>query len=298
MGVFAMIHLARHVLRTTALIVFPGVIAASLVAGCARYIGEPKEPPTTLTHVAGPSGSLRVDDGGSGGLPVVFIHSFAGSTAHWSAQLAHLRKSRRAVALDLRGHGRSAPPSDNDYAIESLAADIAAVVDQLGLKRFVLVGHSLGGAAAIAYAAANPDRVAGLLLVAAPGKVPPEQARKIMAAMESDYDKVTQDFWNKLLSGARPNVKEQVASQMHSVPKKASLIIIAATFRYDPLPALQRYRGPKLAIITQHSETPNDLHNLVPQLTHKRIEDTSHWPHMDKPEEFNRLMDEFLASTQ
>jgi pimeloyl-ACP methyl ester carboxylesterase len=59
---------------------------------------------------------------------------------------------------------------------------------------------------------------------------------------------------------------------------------------------LQRYPGPELAVITQHGDTPNDLHNLVPQLPHKRIEGTSHWPHMDKPEEFNRLMDQFLAT--
>src|SRR6266508_2399049 len=113
-------------------------------------------------EVEAPAVRLHVDDGGAGGVPVVFVHSFAGSSSHWSAQLVHLRKNRRAVALDLRGHGRSAPPRDNDYAIDSLAGDVAAVVDRLGLNRFVLVGHSIGGAAAIAYAGAHPERVAGL----------------------------------------------------------------------------------------------------------------------------------------
>ena len=249
-----------------------------------------------VEQVAGPSGSLHVDDGGAGGLPVVFVHSFAGSSAQWSAQLDHLRKNRRAVALDLRGHGRSAAPPADDYAIESLSADVAAVADGLDLKRFVLVGHSLGGAAAVAYAGSNPDRVAGLLLVGAPGKVPPDQSQKIMTAMESNYEKVTQDYWDKLLSGARPQVRDQVAKEMRSVPKEAALSIIRATFEYDPLPALNRYQGPKLAIVTPHGDTPNDLHNVVSGLRHERIEGTSHWPHMDKPEEFNRRMDEFLAT--
>ena len=55
-----------------------------------------------VTEIMGPAGGLHVDDGGSGGLPVVFIHSFAGSAEHWTGQLDHLRRRRRAVALDLR----------------------------------------------------------------------------------------------------------------------------------------------------------------------------------------------------
>ena len=67
--------------------------------------------------IAGPAGPLHVDDGGDGaGVPVVFVHSFGGSTAHWPAQLAYLRKSRRALAVDLRGHGLSARPADNNYS--------------------------------------------------------------------------------------------------------------------------------------------------------------------------------------
>src|SRR5262245_33021888 len=85
-------------------------------------------------QIAGPAGSLHFDDGGTGGLPVVFLHSFSGSTAHWRPQLEHLRSSRRAVALDLRGHGRSQPPAESgDYAVESLAGDVEVVVDALGL---------------------------------------------------------------------------------------------------------------------------------------------------------------------
>ena len=157
---------------------------------------------------------LHVDDGGAGGMPVVFIHSFAGSSAHWSAQLTHLRHNRRAIALDLRGHGKSALPRDGDYAIVSLASDVAAVVDRLKLKRFVLVGHSMGGAVAIAYAGARPDRVAGLVLVGAPGKVPAGEAQQIIASIEADYDKVMRQYWDKLLTGAKRDVRAQIESEM------------------------------------------------------------------------------------
>jgi pimeloyl-ACP methyl ester carboxylesterase len=73
------------------------------------------------------------------------------------------------------------------------------------------------------------------------------------------------------------------------------LNIIAATVGYDALPALRRYPGPKLAVVTQHGDSPQDLHRLMPYFPHETIDRTSHWPHLDKPEEFNRLLDAFLA---
>ena len=251
-----------------------------------------------LEYVEGPVAQLNVDDGGAGGLPVVFVHSFAGSASHWKAQLAHLRKKRRAVAFDLRGHGKSAPPKDGDYAIAAFASDIAAVVDSLGLDRFVIVGHSIGGAAAIAYAGAHPDRVAGIVLAGAPGKVPREQAQKIMSAIESDYDNAMRPYWDKLLAGAKPDVRAHIEREMNTMSKQASLKIIRAAFEFDPLPSLQRYAGPKLVLYTASGDTPNDLQNLVPSVPHRRIESTSHWMQMDEPEEFNQMLDAFLAAVR
>src|SRR5438552_1325242 len=68
----------------------------------------------TTPSITGPAGRLHVDDGGSGGPPVVFVHSFAGSSAHWASQLAHLRPRRRAGAKPegaarLRGEMESLP---------------------------------------------------------------------------------------------------------------------------------------------------------------------------------------------
>jgi pimeloyl-ACP methyl ester carboxylesterase len=68
------------------------------------------------------------------------------------------------VALEWRGHGRSAAPDDGDYSFPSVAADVEEAVKRLGIGRFVLVGHSGGGLAAVHYAGEHPDRVAGLLL--------------------------------------------------------------------------------------------------------------------------------------
>ena len=59
------------------------------------------------TTVPGPVGTLHIDDGGTGVPPLVFLHAFAGSGEHRRAQLDHFQKSRRAIAIDFRNHGRS-----------------------------------------------------------------------------------------------------------------------------------------------------------------------------------------------
>lgn len=245
------------------------------------------------TEITGPAGRLYVDDDGTGGRPVVFVHSFGGSSAHWAEQLEHVRADRRAVALDLRGHGRSAAPEGDHYAIADLADDIAAVADARGLDRFVLVGHSIGGTAAIAYAGKHPDRVAGLLLVGTPGRVPIEQADQIMSAMSSDYEQTMSGYWDKLLADATPKVRDQIKSEMGSIPEDMAMSLIGATFADDPVPGLEAYPGPKLSVTA--ADSPYDLNKQVPDMPHEQITGTSHWVHMDKPAEFDRILDGFLV---
>jgi len=250
---------------------------------------------TTAQHIEGPAGQLHVDDGGTGGVPVVFVHSFAGSGSHWPSQLAHARATRRAVAFDLRGHGQSAAPSHNEYRVESLAEDLAAVIDGLQLERVVLVGHGLGASVAAAYASEQPDRVAGLMLVVPPGKVPGDQAQKTIQALESDFDKVSAAYYEKLLNGAKPYVRSMIMLDAGRLPQATALALIKASQEYDPISALQRYEGPKLSVVTSSNDEVTDLHNVLPDLPHVHIQGTSHWPQLDKPDEFNRHMDAFLA---
>lgn len=253
---------------------------------------------TGLRIADGPAGVIWIDDVPGEGVPVVFAHAFAGSSGHWSHQLAHLRPDRRAIAFDFRGHGHSSKPTDNDYSVQNLAADISAVADELNLQRMVLVGHSMGASAAIAYAGAEPERVAGLVLVGAPGRTPPEQAGKIVASIEANYDAVMQGYWDKLLAGARPEVRSRISAEIGSVPKDASLSIIKSLFAFDPLPALDRYHGPTLLVTTPHADGPDALDHVASYLPVKTFTGTSHWAHMDKPAEFNAMLDEFLATLQ
>ena len=251
----------------------------------------------TPTLISGPSVSLHVDDGGAGDLAVVFVHAFGGNTTHWSAQLKHLRKKRRAVALDLRGHGLSQPPADGDYRMESLAGDIDAVVNNIGLHRFVLVGHSMGGSVVIAYAGLHPERVAGLVLVDTgnPKQIPEGQKREYIRALESDaYTGVMESYFEEILAGSTSGVRKKIMGEIRNMPKEVAVPLVKEQLRFDPLSALSRYHGPRLAIVTPANDMPYSLHNLIPDFPHVVMTGTSHWLQLDKPEEFNYILDKFL----
>ncbi|WP_338865582.1 alpha/beta fold hydrolase [Myxococcus stipitatus] len=251
----------------------------------------------------GPAGELFVDDGGVGGLPVVFIHSSAGSTKHWASQLAHVRKTRRAVALDLRGHGRSTVPSSDASSVEDFAADVAAVVDGLGLERFVLVGHSLGGAVSTAYAAAHPSRVAGLLLLdpASDGRqIPAEQAQGLMTVLASEaWLQVVEEYWAPMLAPSSPEVREQVLGGLRVTAQAAVRSGLGSLLTFDPVAALRSYPGPKLSLVTEYNQGPDAYQNLVPELPSQKVEPvTGHWVQLDAPEWVNAALDRFLASVR
>jgi pimeloyl-ACP methyl ester carboxylesterase len=255
--------------------------------------------------IPGPAGNLYVrDEDGEvhpGALPVLFVHSLAGNGGQWALQLDHLHRHRRAVALDLRGHGDSDPAEDGDYSIQALAADVAAVADQLRLRRFLLAGHSLGATVAIEYAGHHPDRVAGLLLVDPNGdqsRVPAEQARSFLDALRSDPVGELDSYFRQLVMGGDRHAGRWVLEDVRFTDETAIVECLESSIRYSPLPALERYKGPKLSIISSMNDLPYSLHRLLPDLPVRLMPGTGHWLMMDRPEMFNHLLDEFLEQVE
>jgi len=121
-------------------------------------------------------------DWGIAGLPpVVFLHG-GGLNAHtWDLVCASLRGSRHCLALDQRGHGESEWSPQMDYTTESQVGDLDAFVGAMGLERFVLVGMSLGGVNALAWAGTHAHRIAGLVLVDVGPEIRTDGVRKIQA---------------------------------------------------------------------------------------------------------------------
>ena len=122
-----------------------------------------------------------LDWGTRGRPPVLFLHG-GGLNAHtWDLVCASLRDERHCLALDQRGHGESEWSPTMDYATESHAADLDAFVARLGLSRFVLVGMSLGGVNALAWAARHSRRLDGLVIVDVGPEIRTDGVRKIQA---------------------------------------------------------------------------------------------------------------------
>ena len=249
-----------------------------------------------MKRINGPVGKLGIDDGGSGD-PVVFVPSLAGNTTQWSEQLGPVRASRRAIALDLRGHGRSDPPKDGEYALESQAEDIGAVADSLGLERFALVGHSMGAGVALAYAGAHPDRVTHLLLADPIGdgtQTPLEEVGPFLDALASPaYVETIEEYWSGV-AGSNGAVLERLLRDLRATPRETVVRGLNAVVAFDPKPALARYRGPVLAIITAANDFSYSLHRVGTGLPHRVISGTGHWLQIEKPAEFNRAMERFL----
>jgi pimeloyl-ACP methyl ester carboxylesterase len=266
---------------------------------------EPPAVPNEALWLAGPAGNLYVRNGGAAehpdALPVLFLHSLAGNGGQWALQLDHLRRRRRAAAVDLRGHGESDPAEDGDYSVAGMAADVAAAADQLGLRRFILAGHSLGSAVAIEYASRHPERVAGLLLVDPNGdmsRVPESETRPFLEALRSDPMSELESYFRQLVVGGDPDAARWVLEDLRLTYEGAIVPAVEGSLRYEPLPALARYPGPRLAILSDMNRLPYSLHKLLPDLPTRLMTGTGHWLMMDRPEVFNRLLDEFVEEVE
>jgi 3-oxoadipate enol-lactonase len=93
--------------------------------------------------------------------PIVLVHSLAMDHTFWEPVASLLRGTTTVLTYDCRGHGQSDKP-DGRYWVESFAADLADLVDHFNWREVVVAGASMGGCIALSYAAAFPDRVAGL----------------------------------------------------------------------------------------------------------------------------------------
>ena len=266
------------------------LIAVLVAAGCATA-------PQPL-YVDGPQGRLHVVDSGPGaaGIPIFFIHGNGANLTQWDAQLRHFAAAHRVVAMDLRGMGRSDVPVDGVYTLDAMVEDLHTIANTLNLDRFVLVGHSFGGSVVMAYAAAHPERVAGVVYADAAGRVQakPEQWERYLSALRMDKPKVVREAFEPMLKTASSEVK---AAVLKSVDRTSTEVFVEAMENlrdFDVHRAVRAYPGPVLAIVAM--DTPSSFHVQFPNVPLRRIEGVGHWLMMEKPEEFNALLREWLLT--
>tara|TARA_B100000029_G_scaffold484258_1_gene536259 strand:- start:792 stop:1703 length:912 start_codon:yes stop_codon:yes gene_type:complete len=148
------------------------------VEGLIAKYGSP--PSQFITLSSGAIVHLR-DEGDSEAPPIVLIHGHSEDLHTWDQLAKHLVGSFRVIRFDLRRHGLTGPATDNEYRIENYVSDLSMVIEHLGIDRFILVGHSMGGRISVKYTMGNPERVSSLILISASGAPRKENTPQPMA---------------------------------------------------------------------------------------------------------------------
>ncbi len=122
--------------------------------------------------------NIYYEDNGKG-FPVIFTHGYAGTTKSWDGQVAAFSKKYRFITHDMRGHGQTDSPADlAKYNQDIVVEDIYQVLHNLGIKKAVIGGLSLGGYLTIHFYNQHPDMTAAIILMdTGPGYRTPEKAK-------------------------------------------------------------------------------------------------------------------------
>jgi esterase len=239
------------------------------------------------------------------GPPVVLLHGLFGSGRNWVGIANALAGRFEVVLPDLRNHGAS--PWDDDCSYPAQAADVLALLDSLGLERVRLVGHSMGGKAAIVLALTAPERV-GRLVVAdvAPVAYPPVLGTYVQAMRAVDLDLVTRRAEaDAALAPAVPeagirafllqNLEQRDGRFAWRLNLEALGPGIATISGFPELAGAEPYRGPTRLIRGGRStyvlpEHGPAIERLLPGAEIVTVEGAGHWLHAERPQAFLELL--------
>ena len=127
------------------------------------------------------------------GRSILCIHGLTANGRCWDTLAEKLTPRYRLMAMDLRGRGLSGKPPSG-YSIAHHAKDVLSILDDLGLDKITIMGHSLGAIIAMYFGAEHPERVDRLILIDAGGKVSEEQMAKFYAGIKPSLDRLGQVF--------------------------------------------------------------------------------------------------------
>ena len=192
--------------------------------------------------------------------------------------------------------GESAPAVDGDYSVAAMAADVGAVVDSLRVQRFILVGHSYGGAVVAKYAAMHPERAAGVIFADSAGNlsITDEGAAKFESAIRNNRDAVVKKWFGAMLEPSSEATRSEVFASVRKSTMDAFVEALDGLRHIDMKELIAAYPGPKVAIAAADTESPASLHMQFPEIPVKKLRGVGHWLMLDDPAAFNVLLDEAL----
>ncbi len=252
------------------------------------------------------------------GDPVVLIHGLGMSTASWRANIGPLSRTHHVLALDLPGHGYSEMPREQ-YSLKFGVRFMDAFLDAVGLARVSLVGESMGGLVALNYALERPQRVTRLVLVDSGGlgrevalflralSVPllgealidpglrGTRALLRLLLHRSNWHLITDDLVRDVAAArTRPGNKRALLAALrtgvNAWGQKPEFILAARLPRLQP-PLFTVWGAQDGVIPVSHAHR---AHQAVSGSRLRVFDQCGHWPQMEKAEQFNALVEEFL----
>lgn len=245
------------------------------------------------------------------GLTLLMIHGFPLNSSMWELQMEDLATMARLIAPDLRGHGFS-DPAAGPYSMEMLAKDCAGLLDRLAIETPVIVcGHSMGGYVAFEFCRRYPERVAGLILV---GTRPGADSAEGKAGREKTAESVRTEgpqvvvktMLPKLFAPATYESDQEVVEFVEDMMTHTSAngmigALLAMRDRPDSTPDLADLDIPVLIIhgaddkLIPPSEA-HAMHEAFPDSQLVIIPGAGHLPNLERPDEFNDAVVDFLES--
>jgi 3-oxoadipate enol-lactonase len=237
--------------------------------------------------------------------PVVCItHSLASDSGMWAEQMVPLlAKGFRVLRIDMRGHGGSDPVS-GDYTMQALASDTAAVIDALGIDRVHYIGLSIGGMIGQAFAIAHGAKLRSAMLCdtmpATPAGAAEQWGPRIKAVRDANSvaplaDATMERWFTDAFKPHNPGRWKEIRETIAGTTAAGYLGCSAAILNFDFTSQLSSLRVPTLVVCgAEDPGTPpagnKKIAELVPGGRYEEIASARHFPNVERPDAFNRIM--------
>jgi pimeloyl-ACP methyl ester carboxylesterase len=247
---------------------------------------------------------IRFQVDGTGEPTLVLVHGWALDRHVWDTQVAQLSKAHRVVTLDLAGHGESGRERAR-WTIAALGRDVEAVIEAVGARQVILVGHSMGGPVALEAARRMPERVTGVVLVDTlldvEQRTPPDQVEAFAKRLEADYPATTTEMANQyIFATSTPKaIRDRVLRQALALAPDVSIALLRQSWTYDPLPALREITAPVRAVNADKFPTNLEANRRhMPGYQAAIIRGSGHYPMLEDPAQFDRALAATVAQVE